>query len=505
MTERLPVDHGDFDSWGAWLNAFLLKALNPDGTLKGPVTTKGDLIAAIAAGTVDRVGVGSNGQVLTADAAQTAGMRWTTPGGGSGGPMVPSVTYLVSTGGSDSTGDGLTWNTAFRTIQHAVTALAAHDGGRVLVAPGVYDETVTISLGYIEIRGSGGNDGPFGTVIRAPSVAANCVTFTGGQSFVTLRDICTKSYSSNWTGVGVDMSAQTFQCGLINCRHVSDFPTPQGTKGGIGLFVNGESNFATNYSVSLAKIAIQMGTQAVGFTLLSGASSGCYQDLVTGIVTAGQAGTDSTGHLFMRWKATSNPALGQTVVDLSGGPNFADQMTHLGAHTFINCDFSEGDNSGGNYSLHVNNSRNTFINCAASPQTNWLIDGDENTFINCKAQAGFTINGNRNSVHRLLPSSALVINGSLNFIGPQGGGNTFNVTNNGDYNEYQVLWANNITNNGQFTKINYQVFAAVIPAAGTWSRGQVVWNSAATSGGFAGWICTVAGSPGTWKTFGAIS
>lgn len=40
------------------------------------VTTKGDLIVATAAGTVTRLGVGSNNQYLMADSLQSTGMRW---------------------------------------------------------------------------------------------------------------------------------------------------------------------------------------------------------------------------------------------------------------------------------------------------------------------------------------------------------------------------------------------------------------------------------------------
>jgi Pectate lyase superfamily protein len=43
------------------------------------------------------------------------------------------------------------------------------------------------------------------------------------------------------------------------------------------------------------------------------------------------------------------------------------------------------------------------------------------------------------------------------------------------------------------------------PTLGTWKQGDIVSNSAATSGGYAGWICVAAGTPGTWKTFGLIS
>lgn len=41
--------------------------------------------------------------------------------------------------------------------------------------------------------------------------------------------------------------------------------------------------------------------------------------------------------------------------------------------------------------------------------------------------------------------------------------------------------------------------------AGTFAVGDIIYNTAPTSGGHIGWVCTVAGSPGTWKTFGPIS
>lgn len=46
---------------------------------KTVVDAKGDLIVGTAADTVDRLAVGTNGYLLTADSAQTTGLSWTAP------------------------------------------------------------------------------------------------------------------------------------------------------------------------------------------------------------------------------------------------------------------------------------------------------------------------------------------------------------------------------------------------------------------------------------------
>lgn len=48
-------------------------------------------------------------------------------------------------------------------------------------------------------------------------------------------------------------------------------------------------------------------------------------------------------------------------------------------------------------------------------------------------------------------------------------------------------------------------YAAAAPSAGTYLQGDIVWNTGAAAEGTVGWVCTSAGSPGTWKTFGVIS
>lgn len=49
------------------------------------------------------------------------------------------------------------------------------------------------------------------------------------------------------------------------------------------------------------------------------------------------------------------------------------------------------------------------------------------------------------------------------------------------------------------------VNGSAAPTTGTWAVGDICWNTVPAAGGYLGWVCTTAGTPGTWKTFGAIT
>jgi len=54
------------------------------------------------------------------------------------------------------------------------------------------------------------------------------------------------------------------------------------------------------------------------------------------------------------------------------------------------------------------------------------------------------------------------------------------------------------------TEMKFDVGASS-PVSGAWPLGWVRYNSSPVAGGVIGWVCVVAGTPGTWKSFGAIS
>jgi len=75
-------------------------------TLTSPVLTtpsisnidaKGDLLAGTADNTIGRLAIGTNGQILTADSAETTGMKWATPATGGGSfAHITTVTFSAS-------------------------------------------------------------------------------------------------------------------------------------------------------------------------------------------------------------------------------------------------------------------------------------------------------------------------------------------------------------------------------------------------------------------------
>lgn len=48
-------------------------------------------------------------------------------------------------------------------------------------------------------------------------------------------------------------------------------------------------------------------------------------------------------------------------------------------------------------------------------------------------------------------------------------------------------------------------FSSAVPTAGSWNVGDTVYNTTPIAGGYIGWVCITAGTPGTFKTFGAIT
>lgn len=71
--------------------------------------------------------------------------------------------------------------------------------------------------------------------------------------------------------------------------------------------------------------------------------------------------------------------------------------------------------------------------------------------------------------------------------------NNIGVLNFAEFAQYETLGQNKVT------------WSYAIPTTGTWTQGDICYKSNAAASGFIGWVCVTGGTPGTWKTFGAIS
>ena len=129
----------------------------------------------------------------------------------------------------------------------------------------------------------------------------------------------------------------------------------------------------------------------------------------------------------------------------------------------------------------------SFINIYNQYVTGWSIDLTTNQFYNHNASA-FT---------NIVSADNDYADSNITF--------SFNIING----PVTTALANNLSIINKYGNVGTMypalLYLGGTPGYGAWKVGDIVYNTTPTSGGNIGWVCTTAGSPGTWKTFGTIS
>lgn len=92
-------------------------------------------------------------------------------------------------------------------------------------------------------------------------------------------------------------------------------------------------------------------------------------------------------------------------------------------------------------------------------------------------------------------------------INNAGGGEFVASGNSSDQSGTGTNFANSLRNGNASNLTSSSpvvTFGSAAPVAGTWIRGDIVYRLSPSAGGKVGWVCTLGGTPGTWKEFGVI-
>lgn len=269
------------DGTGAWST--------PGGGFTDPTTTKGDLIAHGT--TTTRLAVGSDGQVLTADSAQTLGVKWAAASGGMSNPMTTSQDIIV--GGSSGTPGRLAVGSVGQSLYVKEDVTVGYDHiymgllGRYIASKGItkdgsdgvyrWDDVSGQNRHFLELTGAQGGTGKRPLYVASSNVNSKpALRFDGTDDALQLK-IAGSNYPEGLTIVmpvyllGNENGEGIFQWASINLSDSSPaFIFNRGTTGNVRFYFAAGYNWQTAHAQNAAKVYAMVWDAVGNFTAYQG-------------------------------------------------------------------------------------------------------------------------------------------------------------------------------------------------------------------------------------------
>ena len=292
------------------------------------VDAKGDLILGTADNTVDRVAVGSNGQVLIADSAQSGGVNWGSPEKvvhwheavklGTAAALPNSPTYSNGTSGVGAT------LTSDSNVRLQVDGTNATTGDRILVQ----DESTAANNGIYDVTAQGASGSAAWVLTRA-------VDFDGstGAEIIPGESVYVLSGSTNGgQGFVVTSTSDPHTVGT-NDIAFTQFTGTQAITPGTGLASSGNTiNVGT---ASSARIVVNADDIDLAATAVTGASYGSASAVPTFTVdTYGRLTAASDTTIAIAASAVTD--FTEAAQDVAGA-----QLATNGSHTGITATYDD--------------------------------------------------------------------------------------------------------------------------------------------------------------------
>lgn len=388
--------------------------------------------------------------------------------GGSGGFGVSIMDY----GG---VADGVTSNST--ALTNAIAALDVNRGGTVRFPQGRYyfATGVTTALAGLVIEGEG-NSGSSDTIGRGTTqfIAANGITWLtlnpgAAPSFVTRGPILKNFhlYQTSGATTGNGILAQSIQAGVVENVTVSDF------HGGYGLKIDGMALANAQYW----QITNYSGTRCLtGLHLVRGANGA---RVIGGYFEGGQEGATGTPMIGSKGIYVEGGDTQRLIGNVIQGYEVGFHMASAGADHHIIGGRTEYCNIG----VRISSRRVHVYGC--SFDNNLLVLGSSGAGY---SQANIAVQLDSGATHCVLMPSDIQ-----------------NITANNFLVDNSAVATNEWMLNTDATPHRRYASTAAAPTTGAHVVGEVVYNSVPAASGTMGWVCTTAGTPGTWKTWGAIS